>query len=1316
MIFFTRTIFFLLLFFYSFFSFAQPSADFTSDKTSGCGNFPVQFSDNSTGSPTSWLWDFGDGTPTSTQQNPLHFYSNPGTYTVSLTATNNGGSDTETKIGYITVFSLPVSDFIQDDTSGCLPLTINFTDLSASSSSSIVSWLWNFGDGNNSTQSNPQHTYTVPGTYTVSLFVTDGNNCTESRIKNNLVTAVLPPSASFTLNSNFSCIAPFDVSFINASTAGSGITYLWDFGDGSPVSTVQNPPVRTYTSFGDYTISLVVTNSSGCTDTAVQYLSINEFSSDFTATDSSGCSPFSVSFAATNPSATTFSWTFQGGTPLSSSSPAPSVTYNSPGSYDVTLIAGNSQGCSDTLTMDDFITLFPAPVVSFSANDSNSCLVPFTADFTPIAPGGASWSWTFTGGLPTNSTLQNPSVTYAAEGNFNVSLTVVDTNGCSKTTAVNNFIKIDFPDANFNAAPLKGCQPLNANFTDNSSASPAINQWQWNFGDPVSGVNNSSSLQNPSHTYNDTGIYDVQLIVTNAEGCSDTIIKNDFIMVGMQPNADFTPQSDTGCHPFTVAFTNLSESFTDEWKWTFTNGSTTYNSNQFSPSQTFSDTGNFDITLIAIHHGCPDTLFVENAIYVKPAKPVFTASPSVICEEEPYEVTFTDASIGAEEWTWKFGDGSPDFTGQNPPQHTYPSPGFYTAWLIVQNFSTGCIDSTSTSISISDINVGFLADTFAGCRPLAINFSDTSNANFTIVTKKWMFGDGINTSAGPGANNITGVSNTSGTFSNPKHTYSNSGFYDVSLIITDNLGCKDTLTIENLIDVKPLPVADFTSDTANGCAPLTVQFSDISNSSSPLAAWNWDFGNMSTDTVQDPTGTFPLRGKYTVKLIVTDTFNCKDTIIKTNFINATFPYTSFGIVTGTICNFSEAAFTNTSTGSGLTYLWDFGDGTAADTAAVPIHTFISGSDTTIVLDVSLTATDSNGCDSALTKPITISIPQAGFYAGAQNATCPPFNASFIDSSSADIVSWLWNFGDGSSPIVKTTPGAAHTYENAGFYSVSIVGTNNIGCKDTLNIDSLIRVGGPSGSFVFSIDSSRCFTDVDFTATVNNASSITWDFRDGVTDSSIIVTHRYETNGSYVPVLILRDTNDCQVFIEASDTIVISVSIISASIDPDTNQVYPENSITFTGASSSPAPVISWEWDFGDGDSATTADNIQKHNYDNIGDYRVVLKITDEDGCTAIIDTLITIIEGLFAPNVFTPNGDGVNDIFIIKRNGMKEHSIVIFNRWGEKIYEHTAPEIHWGGKNFSGATVSEGTYFYVLKTTRENGEVIESKNFITLLR
>jgi PKD repeat protein len=164
-----------------------PTADFTGSPTSGCAALTVEFTDQSTGEIDSWSWDFGDGT-TSTAQNPTHEYASAGSYTVSLTVTGPGGSDTETKTNYITVSTTPVADFTASPTSGAAPLTVSFTD---QSTNNPTSWSWDFGDGTTSTQQNPSHEYSAAGTYTVKL--TASNSCgSDTETKTDYITVTEP--------------------------------------------------------------------------------------------------------------------------------------------------------------------------------------------------------------------------------------------------------------------------------------------------------------------------------------------------------------------------------------------------------------------------------------------------------------------------------------------------------------------------------------------------------------------------------------------------------------------------------------------------------------------------------------------------------------------------------------------------------------------------------------------------------------------------------------------------------------------------------------------------------------------------------------------------------------------------------------------------------------------------------------------------------------------------------------------------------------------------------------------------------------------
>ncbi len=225
-------------------------ADFSADVTCGVAPLTVQFTDQSTNDPTSWDWFFGDGT-TSTEQNPAHTYESAGTYTVTLTATNDGGSDTETRTDYITVTPPPpAADFTADPAGGNAPLTVQFTD---ESTGNVTSWLWDFGDGKTSTVQNPAHTYKSAGTYAVTLNASNAYG-EDTKTRTDYVTVLKPPAADFTADPTGGN-APLTVQFTDEST-GNTETWLWTFGDGG-TSTAQNP-MHTYKTPGNYTVNLSV--------------------------------------------------------------------------------------------------------------------------------------------------------------------------------------------------------------------------------------------------------------------------------------------------------------------------------------------------------------------------------------------------------------------------------------------------------------------------------------------------------------------------------------------------------------------------------------------------------------------------------------------------------------------------------------------------------------------------------------------------------------------------------------------------------------------------------------------------------------------------------------------------------------------------------------------------------------------------------------------------------------------------------------------------------------------------------------------------
>ncbi|MGD2085357.1 MAG: PKD domain-containing protein [Candidatus Aminicenantes bacterium] len=466
-----------------------PTAGFVGSPTSGMVPLTVNFTDQSTGA-TSWSWDFGD-TGTSTQQSPSHTYNSAGTYTVSLTVTNDYGSDTETRTDYITVTALqpPVADFSASTTTVTVGQSVNFTD---QSTNNPTSWSWTFDGGSpaGSTAQNPSVTYNTAGTYTVSLTAANAAG-SDTETKTDYITVTLEYCDSQGNNYSYEYISNVTVDSFSNDSGGSNYTdytYLTAYltaGDTVNVSLTPEFPGSTYTEYwkiwidynidGDFedtgeevfsgsgssTVSGSFTVASGIDVTTrmrvsmkysgaptscetFTYGEVEDYTVDisggapqppvaaFTANTTSVTVGSSVNFtdqSTNNP--TSWSWSFQGGTPSSSTSQNPTVRYNTAGTYDVTLTATNSAG-SDNETKYDYITVNAAPQPPVAA---------FTASTTTVTAGGSvsftdqstnsptSWSWSFEGGTPSTSSSQNPTVQYNTVGTYDVSLTAYNASG-----------------------------------------------------------------------------------------------------------------------------------------------------------------------------------------------------------------------------------------------------------------------------------------------------------------------------------------------------------------------------------------------------------------------------------------------------------------------------------------------------------------------------------------------------------------------------------------------------------------------------------------------------------------------------------------------------------------------------------------------------------------------------------------------------------------------------------------------------------------------------------------------------------------------
>jgi len=549
-----------------------PVAEFSGSPTSGCVPLTVSFTDLSTGEIDTWYWTFGDG-GSSGAQNPSHQYTSAGTYTVSLTVTGPGGSDGETKTGYITVNAAPVAAFTGSPTSGCAPLTVNFTN---QSTGQISSYDWTFGDGGSSTAQNPSHVYTGAGNYTVTLTVT-GPCGTDVETKTGYVSVGETLIADFSGTPTSGC-APLTVSFTDAST-GDVTSYNWTFGDGGS-STSQNP-AHQYTAAGDYTVTLTVTGACGSdAETKTNYIHVEGPPvAGFYGTPTSGDYPLTVSFFdQSTGQVSSYSWTFGDGG--SSTAQNPAHEYTAAGDYTVTLTVTGACG-SDAETKTDYIHVTEPSAWTVITYDD------FEGGWGNYISGGGD-CFLYTGG------------TYAHQGSN--AADIQDNSGVASSfyhTASYDVSSYDDLEVEF---------WFYAYSMDNTSEDFWVQYYDGSTWRTVAtyarGIDFENNLFYHEVVSISSGRYSFPdnarlRFMCDASGNQDDVFIDEIEWRGsggtpVPPTADFAGEPTSGLVPLTVNFTDQSTGGPTSWYWQFGDGGTSTAQN---PAYEYTEAGTYTVTL-----------------------------------------------------------------------------------------------------------------------------------------------------------------------------------------------------------------------------------------------------------------------------------------------------------------------------------------------------------------------------------------------------------------------------------------------------------------------------------------------------------------------------------------------------------------------------------------------------------------------------------------------------------------------------------------------------------------------------------------------
>ncbi len=701
-------------------------ADIAANPVAGCDPLTVSFADNSNNlfnNNNSWLWNFGDDSGTSVFADPSYTYNGAGEYTVTLTVSDSWGCTGEAVIATPINVSAPIAFFEAAEQAGCPGSAIAFNNISDGND---LSFLWDFGDSNTSTDEFPEHAYTSAGTYTVCLTITDSNNCDNTLCLDDYIT-VSEPVANFTQDNNFASCPPLTVNFENLSTGA--VSYLWDFGDNSGVSTLENPS-HVYSIPGSYEVTLVATNAAGCSDTIVfdDLVILDGPEGNYTMTIDSGCAPLTVTLIGESVADYVYTWDSGNGIVQTSFGSVSNDTivfvYPNPGIYSPSLSLENASGCFRTLPsignihVSEIDPNFGASETLLCGENQEITFFNFSSSPDPIT----DVQWFFESGNPATSNLIEAQTSFPGEGTYDVTM-IVDNDICKDTLTREDYINIGVePVAGFSMDVVSGCEPLEVSFTDLSSIpSGAIDSWHWDFGDGTTDIG-----QNPSHIFTGGGSVPVTLEVTSTEGCTNTFVQIVDVYAANQLTIDPVQAICIGeSVPLNVQV--LGDITGSTFGWSPATGLSC--TDCLNPVANPVDTTTYTFTMTNAL-GC--TSFIDITVDVKPSTlpTIELTADTSICLNTDLQLS-ADAGTGIFTYEWESSNPGLNCTDCADPIAT---PNQATTYTVTVTNEFGCNSSESVTIGVIDDTQAFMGADRIICEGASVELDASFGTNPVWIT------------------------------------------------------------------------------------------------------------------------------------------------------------------------------------------------------------------------------------------------------------------------------------------------------------------------------------------------------------------------------------------------------------------------------------------------------------------------------------------------------------------------------------------------------------------------------------------------------
>lgn len=655
--------------------------------------------------------------------------------------------------------------------------------------------------------------------------------------------------------------------------------------------------------------------------------------------------------------------------------------------------------------------------------------------------------------------------------------------------------------------------------------------------------------------------------------------------------------------------------------------------------------------------GCNNAMFKID-LFIPDLIANFTVD-SIICKAD--SITITNLSKGANRFLWYFGDGNTSTAYQ--PRHRYADTGTYRITLIASNVeSCGQHDTISMYTYVyNQAEASFSFDTFQ-C---------TNNLKFTPISRyaktfAWNFGDGNHSHR-----------------KSPVHYYKDTGIYLVTLIADSGTVCQFGIA-------KPVHASDFAEAGFNVTIDTCQGKAEFVNLSVNSRNYYWNFGDNEIDTLHTPVHFYKSADSFTIMLIAEYQKVCADTVYHDIYIRTPKADILMDIDT---CHF-DVRFVNPSKYTRNRSTWDFGDGDSSYYQDTVFHHYNSSGGYNIVLVANLQTL----CQDTVYRSISIpELPVSDF--NSRRETCSAFvkfyNKSYFASK------YYWDFGNGSSG--NDPDSVVEKYLADSTFRIMLVAISPASCRDTF-IDTISIDHLAFADFLHKVDT--CTNHVRFENKSSRNGEYIWHFGDNHSSTVFSPQHLYDTSGKYTVSLIVKDSL-CR------DSISKNIEIYQPPV-PDM-KIMMDSCSPWVRFKTSSDGVLNYFWDFGDG--LASSDKEPKHKYNDAGLYRIIFYVnkdtTCQDSLTMLIDVKKYSEDDIIVPNVFTPNNDGINDLFTIKglNFNCQEYKLYIYNRWGEIVYESEGEQISWDG-TWKNKTIDAATYYWVLKS----GSAVLRAGTVTLNR